>query len=282
MTLTERFDGDASGLRERLKRAGTPAGCQKILEEETDHLLLVANSEERDGWQRDLTAALLSVVRMELPLLAGAAKAELWEAKGDRAETGTKGGRGLAFLVPGALLVLIPGAVLLLAAGQSLFFLLLPAAGGVLLYLAGRGRRGARPKKKQRIEITADPQAVLSAYRNTLVVCDQCRKDLQGGPASAGSGEHPSPSGSLTREELSLCAGLLGAARLRDGDYALEEAQKVQHLLEARGYEVVDCSEKTLAYFERLPGDADRTLLPAIVRDGKLLCRGQASRKAGH
>lgn len=43
MTLIERFDGDASGLRERLERAETPVGCQKILEEETDHLLLVSN-----------------------------------------------------------------------------------------------------------------------------------------------------------------------------------------------------------------------------------------------
>ncbi|MGN1024203.1 MAG: hypothetical protein ACI4OJ_11935 [Lachnospiraceae bacterium] len=279
MTLTEQFDGDVSGLRERLERAGTPMGCQKILEEETDHLLLAANSGELDGWQRDLTAALLSVVRMELPLLAGAAKAELWETQGDKAGSGS--GRGLGFLVPGALLVLVPVAISLLAAGQSILFLLLPAAGGVLLYFAGR-RRGDRPGKKQKIEITADPEAILSAYRNALVVCDQCRKDLRGGMASPQSRENSAESTSLTKEELSLCAGLLGAARLRDGEYALEEAQKVQHLLEVRGYEVVDCSDKTLAFFERLPGDADRTLLPAIVKDGKLLCRGQASRKAGH
>ncbi len=29
MTLIERFDGDASGLRECLERAETPVGCQK-------------------------------------------------------------------------------------------------------------------------------------------------------------------------------------------------------------------------------------------------------------
>lgn len=77
-----------------------------------------------------------------------------------------------------------------------------PCGGGVFLYLAGRGGKD-RPKRKQRIGIKADSEAILAAYRNTLAVCDQCRKNLQGGQA-AESRERKSQGSALTKEELSL------------------------------------------------------------------------------
>lgn len=279
MTLTQLWDKDAENVTEKVRRAQDPERCAALLGEELDHLLYRYGSGEEDGEKRDLAASLLSVLRMALPLLARGNRAQLWEAKED---SGKKSRGNPVLAVLGALLVLLPEGLLLLGGHQSPLFLLPPAAGMVLLFLAGRGWRREKPGKRQKVEILIDAEGAVQTIRNALVVCDQCILDAGRAAEPASAGETDPPEKGLSREELSLFSGLLCAAGMKDGEYALEEAQKVRDVLHSLGYEAVDCDGTNLSFFERLPGDADRTILPAIIKDGKLVCRGQAARRAGH
>ncbi len=280
MTLTELWDETAENVTEKVRRAQDPERCASLLEEELDHLLYRYGSSEEDGARRDLAASLLSALRMALPLLARGNRAQLWEAKEEN--EGKKPAGNTFFAVIGSLLVLVPEVLLLLADHQSPLWVLPSAAGAVLLFLAGRGHRLPKQGKRQKVEILTDAEGTVQTIRNALVVCDQCLADAEKAGGTVSAKETQIGEKDLTREELSLFSGLLCAAGMKDGDYALEEAQKVRDVLHSLGYEAVDCNGTNLSFFERLPGDQDRTILPAIVRDGKLVCRGQAARSAGH
>lgn len=92
-----------------------------------------------------------------------------------------------------------------------------------------------------------------------------------------------------TTEPLLLTDGLLQpiqmlmeAAETQDGHYALKTLPQVREALRAQGVQAVSFSEENRGYFEMFPSEqGGRTIRPALLREGKLILRGQATESIG-
>jgi hypothetical protein len=82
----------------------------------------------------------------------------------------------------------------------------------------------------------------------------------------------------LNHDMLASVQMLLEAGQSRDGAYALKALPQLKAALRAEGIEEVMYSEQTAAYFDLYPSvEAGITIRPALMKDGKILCRGQAT-----
>ena len=85
----------------------------------------------------------------------------------------------------------------------------------------------------------------------------------------------------LTGDLLAPMQMLMEAVYTHDGDYALKAAPQLVSALNEQGVELVEFSDAHRDWFELFPGtEAGLTIRPALVKEGKLLARGQATEVA--
>ena len=85
----------------------------------------------------------------------------------------------------------------------------------------------------------------------------------------------------LTGDMLTPVQMLMEAVYTQDGDYALKAAPQLANALNEQGVELVEYSPEHRDWFELFPGTEDGlTIRPALVKEGKLLARGQATEVA--
>lgn len=81
-------------------------------------------------------------------------------------------------------------------------------------------------------------------------------------------------------EQLEAVQMLWEALRQDDGRYALKTLPQLIMALEQQGMKLVEYSEDTAKYFERLPGVEDGyTIRPALMLGERLVARGQVTQK---
>ena len=85
----------------------------------------------------------------------------------------------------------------------------------------------------------------------------------------------------LTGDMLTPVQMLMEAVYTQDGGYALKAAPQLVSALNEQGVELVEYSPERREWFEMFPGTEDGlTIRPALVKEGKLLARGQATEVA--
>ena len=85
----------------------------------------------------------------------------------------------------------------------------------------------------------------------------------------------------LTGDMLTPVQMLMEAVYTQDGEYALKAAPQLANALNEQGVELVEYSPERRDWFELFPGTEDGlTIRPALVKEGKLLARGQATEVA--
>ena len=85
----------------------------------------------------------------------------------------------------------------------------------------------------------------------------------------------------LTGDMLTPVQMLMEAVYTGDGAYALKAAPQLANALNEQGVELVEYTPEHREWFELFPGTEDGlTIRPALVKEGKLLARGQATEVA--
>lgn len=84
----------------------------------------------------------------------------------------------------------------------------------------------------------------------------------------------------LTGDLLEPVQMLMEAVNTQDGDYALKAVPRLTAALLGQGIEAVDYAPETREYFDMFPGtEPDLTIRPALLKDGRVLVRGQATER---
>ena len=82
----------------------------------------------------------------------------------------------------------------------------------------------------------------------------------------------------VTGDILSPVQMLMEAVYTGDGEYALKAAPQLREALSGQGIEIVEYDPAHRDWFDMFPGtEAGLTIRPAMVKDGRLLARGQAT-----
>ena len=107
----------------------------------------------------------------------------------------------------------------------------------------------------------------------SLEMCVQEKAALPGGEKAASTQENVTAQGMLGPVQM-----LLEAAQTQDGEYALKAVPSLAAALREQGIETVYYSRENEQYFDMFPGtEAGITIRPALMKEGKLLARGQAT-----
>ena len=84
----------------------------------------------------------------------------------------------------------------------------------------------------------------------------------------------------VTQDLLEPVQMLLEAAQTKDGEYALKAVPRLTAALMEQGIETVYYSAENEAYFDMYPGTEEGiTIRPALLKDGKVVVRGQATER---
>ncbi len=291
--MIEFLDEDRERVMTGLKSAGTPEAAQKVLEKETDRLLLQYNEECTSVRVRDAAAGMMQAVRSSIPMLDSTGEARVWHSEGSGAGGSTAGtgnkraGLSMILLGIGAALTAAAFFVPALSAGGSatvlslMKMILLPAAGGGCLYGVGTGKGTGT----ERIEILIDPEKLWSSLRGALMVVDrnlEITREEEAVEHRKTLTARNSP-GAFSGEEIELFSGLLEMA---DADNP-QMASDIRYYLHRREVDVIEWSQQYSAWFEMLPSMSGKgpggagevmTIRPALAQKGKLLKKGLAVR----
>ena len=300
MKFAEQLEKDRERLLQELSASENPEQMEKILREELERLLFHYNETAESAVLEKEAARLTGTAGQALTFLRVRQDATLWESSMEEHPPEHGSFRMLLLMLSGAVLGAASlfltarqedGAYLFRGAPYSVVLLIL----GLLFFAAAGWLSGRRQKKRsagvrretRKVEVHADPEQTLQAFRTVVLVIDQQLQELSEtlhytearGAGTAGNIETSSADAAapaLSRQELELCAGLLEAWYAHDGQFALDRIGDVKFFLHQNGVETVNYSEDRREMFDRMPGKDAMTIRPALVWNGVLLKRGAA------
>lgn len=290
MKMTDILEKDKSNLLTELASAASAEKAVKVLENETDKLLLRYNEHCSSEAVRESAAHLMQAVRLAMPLIDTTGNTKVWEREQEKKKSSA--GRtvpGILLLILGlglAVYAMIP----LIMAGISssdavthrelatrlvsmLASICVAYAGGTLM-----NRPAGKTAKEHHVEIRVDADKLYRYYRTVMLSVDQSLDEI----SAKERWDKREQAGNIdgrpaTTPELDLFSDLLAAAYSGDPEYALEKIEAIKYYLHKQQIEVVDYSEQTKQYFDLMPGAGKGTIRPAMIADGTLLKKGMAS-----
>lgn len=265
------FEARQADIRERLLAAKDPAGAVSAATMAMEQIAAELAQEEGDGMARQRQQAVLAALR-RAPVLLRAPQAQ-GRLILDGAQE--KGGVRKGLLAAGALLL---GALALfeLIDGRPLFAAL-QIAGAALLALGGARAPQAQSARAE-ATLSVDADALLRALGELCRAADVCVSDLalleRDGAAARLSGE-------ADEAMLDLLVSLLEARATGRADVALRSLDQAETYLRRLGVTPVwfeRGNAESARMFDLLPTlSGERTIRPALMKDGRLIRRGVAA-----
>ena len=274
MNATTAFEHRRDALREQLEAAKDAPQAIAALTMALEQTACELAQDEQDEHARQRQQAVLALAKRAPQLLhAARAEGELRVAPRSQEKATHRFGKPQ---LAGAL-ILAALAIAQLADGK-LFYAALQAAGGALLLLGG-----GHMKEKDSPLSGVSAAGVLrfdasELVRTTAELCgavDVCVSDL----ALLGrDAERIGVGSGLDEATVDLLVSLLEARATGRGDVALKSLDQAEQALRAQGVEAISYSAARAELFDLLPTlGEERTVRPALVKDGKLLRRGVAA-----
>ena len=291
--MTDLLDKDKSNLITELSNAAIPEKAIKVLENETDKLVLRFNEQCDSERERETAAYLMQAVRLSLPLIDSTGTTKVWEHDKEQKKAKSSSDK---ISVPSALLM-FAGIILCIyamfpmiiagmeasepATTRELVIRMIAVFGGLAAGIVGGllVRRGpVRTAKEQQVEIHVDADKLYRYYRTVILSVDQSLDEV----GARERWDKREQAGNIdgrpaTTPELDLFSDLLAASYSGDPEYALEKIEAIKYYLHRQQIEVVDYSDSTKQFFDTMPGSKAGTIRPAMVADGNLLKKGLAS-----
>lgn len=267
------FEARQEEIRKRLLAAGTPEEAALAATMAMEQIAAELAQDEGDEAARQRQQAVMAALR-RAPVLLRAARAQGRLVLESGAQE--KGGRLKTGLLAAGALVLFALALFELIDGRPLFAAL-QIAGAALLALGGAKAPQAQSARAE-ATLTVDADALLRAMGELCQAADICVSDLalleRDGAAARLSGE-------ADEAMLDLLVSLLEARATGRADVALRSLDQAETYLRRLGvtpvwFERGDAENARM--FDLLPTlSGERTIRPALMKDGRLIRRGVAA-----
>ncbi len=241
-----------------------------------EQIACVLAQQEQDDIARQRQQAVLAVARRAPELLACAgAEGELVLAPAKKKKKPVRAAYG-AKAIGAAILALLAAHELI--DGQFIFAAL-QMAGGALVLLGGGAlpaRFGAAGAAQARGIVTIDADALLARVGDLCRAADVCVSDLSLLEKEAGLSRL---SGTADEAMIDLLMAMMEAKASGRADAGERMLSLAEQYLRMLGMEAVMYSQDTEDCFDVLPTlTGERTIRPALFKDGKLIRRGVAAR----
>ena len=273
MNATTAFEHRRDALRAQLEQAGDMAEAVRAVTMALEQTACELMQDEQDEYARQRQQAVFALAKRAPQLLRAArAQGELL-VRAQESEPAAKLGK--AQIAGGLILAAL--AVAQLADGK-LLYAALQAAGAALLALHSlrpqRHESAANMRAVGVLKIDADE--TLRALAELCAAADVCVSDL----ALLADAGRVGINGTADEATIDLLVSLMEAKATGKGDVALSSLSQAEQFLTALGVECVFYAPGQEGYFDLLPTlGEERTVRPALLKDGKVLRRGVAARR---
>ena len=226
--------------------------------------------DEQDDFARQRQQAVMALAkRLPLGLRASRAKAQIvLEETQEQPSRVRRGAVGVGAVVLAALAVYE-------AVNGKMNFALLQALGALLMLFGANGALTATTRQTPRAQTAIDAADMVREVGEICQAADLCAADL----ALIEQDNAPSRlSGTADEAMLDLLSAMMEARASGRQDLALRSLDQAEQYLRMLGVQSVFYDAEHAALFDVLPArSGERTVRPALVRDGELVRRGVAA-----
>lgn len=283
MSLSELFEKDQALLRSRLEKEKTLTGCEKLIDDEINRLLMAYGESDAGEAERRMLSMNMETARSLIQLLSSQGEETVYETSGEKKKEVKHGKLWLPLLAVGLVLAGVSAVVMLLMGKDrnGSVFAILALVSAAAMYLSGRMEKVPLRKKddpRYHIEVSGNAERICRILKTMCMVIDKnlaetasrekARNEKKETAVLAESGK---------QNEIRFLSDLLEAACADDSGFARTIASRTGYELHQQGIDVVNYSRDTRNLFDLMPGEKEATLRPALVRSGKLLRKGLAS-----
>ena len=282
--LADAFDPLRDSLRDEIEAHPEPDRAASAIRRALDRTFDAYRSEDGvDDDEARAAAQALELVKTTLPIVHQGVRAEaVWLEQPETPETPPER-RDAALVLTGAAVLAIASAGLgsTLGLAAAAFFgaisarRLLPLGPlARLLRLAGRRTAKALPSAAVEARARLSPAGAVDVVANAVRLADRLTRALVPNRADPSTPEWVDD-----QELLGFLQALLEARAARDGDFAFDLLdRRLPKLLRNHGVEAIDYDGANRDLFDHLPAldiDGPRTSRPALIREGRLVLRGE-------
>lgn len=281
MNASMAFEQKKEELLQRLAAAEDAKAAQLSVVMTLEQIAALLSQDENDPLARQRTQAVMALTkRMPACLRAARAEGQLTVLPRETEPALRKAKLGAA-AAGAALLALLAVAELI---NGRWGFALLQAVGGALAYLGSRSTAPAAPAQEARATgvLRVDAQELVRAVEDICQAADICVSDLA---LIEREGTTARLSGTADEAMLDLLVSLMEAKATGREDVAMRSLDQAETYLRMLGVEPVFYDGKDperARLFDVLPTlRGERTVRPALLRDGRVIRRGVAAQAAG-
>ena len=289
MKMLDCLESDKESFISSLSQAGTADKASDVLGKEVERLMFRYSSSEESDEARSAAAYMLRTTQMAAGLVNTTGEMRVWEADtGTTAQGSRVSGRSKAMLGGGGACLAV--SLISAAAGSSGIFgiLGLPvtiislAASYLFIYMAGANKnmpdkKDVKKENKYHVEALVDAERIYRCLHTVVLGIDQNIDEINSSAVWEQTRGENEDTDILPEEETALFSALLEASYSGDGQFALDQMNKVKYYLYKNGIEVIDYSEDNKAWFDIMPSMKSGTMRPALVKNGRLIKRGLAA-----
>ena len=290
MDLKELLEKDRDRVLGKLSSVEEVGGAALVVEDELERIMLEAAQEGAFPGKEGALNLALQTAKAAAGFLDGAGEPRVFELVPIQGATGkppaTLAGKtellaGVGFALLGAALPAVNGL-------GALFFLFRAAFTGAGMFLTYRWAKGEAvrlpaPEPIRTVKVPPDTEKILHQMTTVLQVAEEQVQSLpepEQAPARWEVEMENLTDVDLSPEELKLLVSLLEAAiASEDPATGKEVSTEVRFYLHRHGIEVVDDYLERPEVFDGMPGRIEALIRPALVKEGKVLCRGLCVRE---
>ncbi len=289
MRLQEYLENDRERLLASLQQAGTAERVIPVIESELDRLLYQYNEGCSSDHERRCASRMLQTARMSASFLDCIGETKIWEQGGKLLTEEKKKVRLPSILLLIAGIALPIAAVIVMTGSDEALRQVMTtpmiavcfAAGLIFLFLSGlfftKKKSAVYSDKQLKAENRIDPNRIYQSLRSVLLIVDRNISEAMSLQRLEERQREEAKEEPQDNDALNLYSDLLEAARSKDGEYALDQLEKLSFYLHQKGIEILEFSEENRSWFDVIPGERKETIRPALVKDGHLLKKGIVS-----
>lgn len=275
MTFLEIYRTRKENLALRIKESKSLYETSGVISEALETMQYQYLSQDGNEDLDEKLADLVGMAKESVSVIESVNKSKLWEKAEDGEPKKKSPLPGLLLMLAGWLLVF--GSVwyymflhnIKMAEMKSYFAAM--GVGCLVIVIAGFAlffRK--KPKNKAVVEIMVDAEDIVNRFEKVISEIDKILDNEK----KAISQNKIIMETAIKDDEVQLFSYLLEAKYSAQPDFAMEQLSEVEHYLAKQDVIIVPYSKGNEKYFEFLEGNEDKTIRPALLRNGETLAKG--------
>lgn len=277
MSVVDTWDGCRSALAAQLRTVTDSSHAARQIKLTLERIQHETMTEQKDANLRQQIAILFSLLKASCDMMQATGTPKLW-ISGETEEKKKKFSSRILFGILFAGFILATGIICFYQKDIITVLLIGFAAVSSLAYaianlLEKKNREKQMKPLKYKIELQSDADKIIACFDKLFPSMDRYIQEL----AFLNMQKNRQAS-EIDEELLDFCAQMLEAQRAGSDAYVFQVLPAVEQYLRHLGIEILEFNRSSQRYFQVLPAkEGERTICPALLKDGKLLRAGIAA-----